>query len=84
MGELSHLNRNQLTNLQQIFIEEKDWGEVSKIQYYIDNLPPDKNKVRLECWFQNLFYLSMVDQIVACPTEVLAKVIERVYNEKVV
>jgi len=42
----------QLKELQQIFIESKDWEEVSKIQYQIDNLPEENEPKGLETWFR--------------------------------
>ena len=43
----------QLKELQQIFIESKDWEEVSKIQYQIDNFPEEENEFKgLELWFR--------------------------------
>ena len=48
------MNIKQLKELQQIFIDTKDWEEVSKIQYQIDNiLDSEKNEPpKLELWFR--------------------------------
>lgn len=54
----------QLQKLQEIFIQEKDWEEVSKIQYEIDCLPPSEQREQFEVWFMialDQFYLKLYD-----------------------
>lgn len=48
------MNIKQVKELQQIFIDTKDWEEVSKIQYQIDNIPEsEKNEPpKFQLWFR--------------------------------
>lgn len=70
----------QLKELQDIFIQDEDWEEVSKIQYEIDCLPPSEQREQFEVWFMialDQFCLKLYD-------EYLSKVIElaELYKEK--
>lgn len=54
----------ELQKLQDIFIQEKDWEEVSKIQYEIDCLSPSEQREQFEPWFMialDQFYLKLYD-----------------------
>ena len=50
----------KLIDLQNIFKDTEDWKEVSKIQYQIDSLPPEKKPKVIETWFLNAFYWEFV------------------------
>jgi hypothetical protein len=49
---MEHLSVQELKNLQQIFIEQQDWDEVSKIQFRLDTKEPAKKKYQFEDWFR--------------------------------
>lgn len=70
----------QLQKIQEIFIQDEDWEEVSKIQYEIDCLPPSEQREQFEVWFMialDQFCLKLYD-------DYLSKVIElaELYEEK--
>ena len=44
--------KEKLKNLQKIFIEAKDWEEVSRIQYELDSLSTPQKEQKIEPWFQ--------------------------------
>jgi hypothetical protein len=63
----------ELQKLQDIFIEEQDWEEVSKIQYEIDNLPEDKKikPVEFELWFRILVMENFLKTVSNLAEEIL-------------
>lgn len=70
----------QLQKLQEIFIQDEDWEEVSKIQYEIDCLPQSERREQFEVWFMialDQFCLKLYD-------DYLTKVIElaELYKEE--
>ena len=63
----------ELQKLQDIFIEEQDWEEVSKIQYEIDNFPEHKKikPIEFELWFRILIMENFLKTITNLAEEIL-------------
>ena len=62
----------QLKELQEIFIQDEDWKEVSKIQYEIDCLPASEQREQFEVWFM----IALDQHSLKLYDEYLSKVIE--------
>lgn len=82
----------ELKKLQKIFIEARDWDEVSNIQYQIDTLPESEKvePVHFEPWFKLMImenFLNNLNQITGAILEA-GRVIEEaekrkgIYNEE--
>lgn len=63
--------RDKLINLRNIFIDEKDWIEVSKIQYDIDNIVIPKPEPVLETWFKVEFSKFLLEMMLLRLDEII-------------
>jgi len=76
----------QLKQLQDIFIEGKEWNEVSKIQYEIDKLPESEKHepVVFETWFKVMLMENFFKNLSETANEIIqiGKLIEDIDRRK--
>jgi hypothetical protein len=68
----------ELQDVQAIFIQDKDWEEVSKIQYEMDSLSPSEQRQQFEPWF----IIALDQYCLKLYDEYLSKLIEAIQNYK--
>jgi len=77
--------KEKLQNLQKIFIEAKDWEEVSRIQYELDSLSTPQKEQKIEPWFQLILLkktLEIIKYFIAMDIYTM-KILEKVGDDDV-
>ena len=76
----------ELKKLQEIFIEAKDWDEVSNIQYQIDELPPSEQfePILFETWFKVMIMENFFKNLSETANEIIqiGKLIQDIERRK--
>jgi len=78
--------KEKLKNLQKIFIEAKDWEEVSRIQYELDSLSTPQKEQKIEPWFQLILLKKILEIIMyfIAMDIYMMKILEKVGDDDVV
>jgi len=59
------MKEEKLKKLMDIFIEGEEWEEVSRLQYELDTLIPEKKEIKVEQWIITSFNWYVLNKLLA-------------------